>query len=97
MLVEVAPRERRIQRAPVRGPRVALVGQQVDARRGPDRFVLVGLDVTQPGPVQDVVDVVRVGDRYKTSCSTTESGDIVPACPAQEAAAGIEADGDRLA
>jgi hypothetical protein len=40
-LVEVAPRERRIQGGPMRGPRVAFIGQQIDAHRGADGFVLV--------------------------------------------------------
>ena len=42
-LVEVSPRERGAQRGAVGRPRVALVGQQVDPRRGPDRLVVAGL------------------------------------------------------
>ena len=83
--------------APVRGPRVAFIGQQVDARRRPDGFVVVGLDVFQPGPVQHVVDVVGVGYRDETSPSAAKSGDVVPARPAEEAVAGVETDRDRLA
>ena len=79
------------------GPRVAFIGEQVDARGGPDWFVVVGLDVFQPGPMQHMVDIVGMSDRYETPSRATESGDIVSACPAEEAAVGIEPDGDRLA
>jgi len=96
-LVEVTPRERGVQRAAMGGPRVAFIGQQIDAGRGPDGFVVIGLDVFQPGPVQHVVDVVGVGYRDETSSSAAKPGDIVAASSAEEAVAGVESDGDRLA
>ena len=80
----------------MRGPGVSFVGQQVDARRGPDGFVFVGLDVTRPGGVQDVIDVIRVRDRDETPSRATKSRDVVPTCPGEEAAVGVETDGDRL-
>lgn len=88
-LIEIAPRERGIQGGPMRGPRVAFIGQQVDACRGTGGLVVVGLDVFQPGPVQYVVDVVGVGSRDETSSSAAKSGDIVAARPAEEAVADL--------
>ena len=96
-LVEMAARERGIQRRPMGRPRIALVGQQVDTGCRADRFVLVGLDVFQPGSVQHVVDVVGVCQRHEASSRATESGDVVTANMREEAAGGVEPDGDGVA
>src|SRR5262249_8683996 len=96
-LVEVAPGEGRVEHPAVAGPRIALVGEQVDARGGPDRPVFVGLDVFQPCLVQYVVDVVGMTDRDETPPAATESGDVAAACPTQESVARVESDGEGLA